>query len=526
MNLLIVDDEALEAAVIEKMIDKRKYGLEEIYKAYSMKQAIEIMESHQVSILISDIEMPKGSGHNLAEWVKDNNLNIVVLFLTSHALFHYAAKAMQLNVKSYILKPVTKEELEKNLQMAAEQVKADWQREQNKKYASYWNSSKFLMKQEFWRKFIFEETSQTQTIKVMADKYGISYHKNTKVYPVLVTWRIKNGMGENWDDTTLEFAIRNVISENLWGYTQSGNLISRENRLLVIYEIEDETDALMKSKCGLMLKTCLTYFDSYHINCYIMKSIILADLPAAASRLLNAAQEDVGKRNRIYDLEESRAQDWVYEKPDMESWMSGIFTENYQKCLPRIKGYLDKMTGEHQGKARDLHRLQQDFLQELYVILEKKGIQANSIFKEEEMVKLYNEATSSAADMYHWIKKLIKLLNHFNHQVEQTPTIVETVKMYIEENLDSELSRNDLATKVYLHPDYLSHVFKEKTGVSISDYIIDMRMKKAKNLLLSTNERISMISFHVGYSNTAYFTKVFKRTIGLTPKEYRKAGDL
>lgn len=120
MNLLIVDDEMLEVTVIEKMIDTKALGIEQIFKAYSMNQAITVLEKENVAILLTDIEMPKGSGIRLAEWVKEQDIPLIVIFLTSHAVFDYAKKAVELEVKQYLLKPVRKEELIKTLQDARE----------------------------------------------------------------------------------------------------------------------------------------------------------------------------------------------------------------------------------------------------------------------------------------------------------------------------------------------------------------------------------------------------------------------
>ena len=120
MNLLIVDDEMLEVTVIEKMIDTKALGIEQIFKAYSVNQAITVLEKENVAILLTDIEMPKGSGIRLAEWVKEQDIPLIVIFLTSHAVFDYAKKAVELEVKQYLLKPVRKEELIKTLQDARE----------------------------------------------------------------------------------------------------------------------------------------------------------------------------------------------------------------------------------------------------------------------------------------------------------------------------------------------------------------------------------------------------------------------
>ncbi len=257
MNLLIVDDEMLEITVIERMLDIEELGINQIFKAYSMNQAIAILEKEEIGIVLTDIEMPKGSGIDLAEWIREQGMQPVILFLTSHAVFDYAQKAVDLGVKQYLLKPVRKENL-------------------------------------------------------------------------------------------------------------------------------------------------------------------------------------------------------------MESMMAAV--ESYQR-MTRQKEY------EQQVKTD-----------------EKWEIHPEDTLEEES--------------------KMGELINQ--------------VKEYIAEHLDQELKRADLAAMIYLHPDYLSHAFKDETGVSLSEYILQMRLDYALALLEKTNRNISDIAEKCGFGSLAYFTKTFKRKIGMSPKEYRK----
>ena len=100
--------------------------------------------------------------------------------------------------------------------------------------------------------------------------------------------------------------------------------------------------------------------------------------------------------------------------------------------------------------------------------------------------------------------------------------LISQVKDYIADHLDEELKRTDLAAMIYLHPDYLSHAFKDETGMSLSEYITRKRIDYAMMLLEKTNRSVSDIAAKCGYASLAYFTKTFKRIIGMSPKEYRK----
>ena len=107
-------------------------------------------------------------------------------------------------------------------------------------------------------------------------------------------------------------------------------------------------------------------------------------------------------------------------------------------------------------------------------------------------------------------------------KAETLPKLMPKLKAYINENLQNNLTRSDLASQIYVHPDYLSHIFKESVGMSVSQYIMHTRLERSKVLLRSTEKSISQIARQVGYPNTSYFAKLFKRSTGMTPTQFRK----
>lgn len=98
---------------------------------------------------------------------------------------------------------------------------------------------------------------------------------------------------------------------------------------------------------------------------------------------------------------------------------------------------------------------------------------------------------------------------------------IECVKEFISKNLDKDLSRGNLAKEVYLSEDYLSRTFKVETGKSLTVYIAEQRMEKAKEYLENSNLTVSQIALEVGYHNFSYFSKTFRDITGFTPNEYR-----
>lgn len=100
--------------------------------------------------------------------------------------------------------------------------------------------------------------------------------------------------------------------------------------------------------------------------------------------------------------------------------------------------------------------------------------------------------------------------------------VVAQVKAYIHTHLRGTISRTDIARKVYLHPDYLSHIFRDRTGTTLSDFILQERVEQAKRLLEANQLSITEIGETVGFSNSSYFGKMFRKYVGCTPKDYRR----
>ena len=105
-------------------------------------------------------------------------------------------------------------------------------------------------------------------------------------------------------------------------------------------------------------------------------------------------------------------------------------------------------------------------------------------------------------------------------ETEKRP--IRLVKTYIEENYRLDINLNSLSRLVYLNPIYLSSLFKQETGISITDYIIETRLKKARELLRDTPMFIGDIASAVGYRDTRYFSRLFLKHVGVKPSEYRK----
>ena len=123
MNVILVDDEEVAVNALKRRVDWKKYGIDEVYIAYSMQEAQSVFGEKVVDIMISDIEMPQGNGLDLFEWVKSYYPAVECIYVTCHPEFDYMRRALRLGSADYVLKPVDYEELDGILHQVAERVR-------------------------------------------------------------------------------------------------------------------------------------------------------------------------------------------------------------------------------------------------------------------------------------------------------------------------------------------------------------------------------------------------------------------
>jgi two-component system response regulator YesN len=179
---------------------------------------------------------------------------------------------------------------------------------------------------------------------------------------------------------------------------------------------------------------------------------------------------------------------------------------------------------DHTGIDGDyLRALKENFLQMAHAVLQQQGVQAHLMFCDEESLRLAEAASRSLTDLERWLAHVIMKAMNTTHP-SSISDVIERATRYIVSNLDQSLSRETTANHVYLHPDYLTRLFKKELGCTIPEYILKERIKLARQLLIHSELPVSAVAMATGYSNFSHFAKLFKAQSGLSPIEFRQHG--
>ena len=519
MNILLVDDEIYAVEAIREMVDWNALGISEVYVAYSMKQAQRVLEEKSVDILLSDIEMPRGSGLELLAWIREQELPIVTIFLTSHANFNYANQAIRLDTFDYVLKPVDPEELSSVLRKAIEKVWENMRQTDQRRKAEYWyDSTHQLIEQFVLRVADGRIPADRDAILYEAERLHLSHLEfYDQFYVLLIQLRAETENEKEWGKGLTEYGLKNILSEIIYDY--HGDDIKSSRGLPLIPRLTDRHYLLfLNSKSVDSWETFLSLNEQALTACQTALPCTVTFYPAQAVPIekFSETAEQLFKRgadNILYD-------NTIYFEQDPEKIAAD--EQNWQQVLDSSPN-MDELSGILERAARSgiLTRtyLRRMFERTCEYARKMLPDRAEKIDLEMGQVK----ATSSMDGMKNWLNFIFDQVGQSEVDEPAPQDIVEILRRYIREHIHEELGRNELANLVYLNPDYLSHVFREKVGMSLVDFITAERMKKAKELLSTTDLSIRDIALAVGYSNISYFSRQFKRSQGKTPLEFRRS---
>ena len=280
---------------------------------------------------------------------------------------------------------------------------------------------------------------------------------------------------------------------------------------------EDEREEEIRDLCRNFTDICRKFL-GISVYCYISNRVFCEEFPQSYASLIQSEKNDVAAMEEIVFVCEAGQN--VKEDQDIElpeKLKEAMRRGNKEEFWFGYCNFIDEAVRLRLLDYRALKNILQDILQAFFVYMENHHIQAHQL-------PLMNfDSVETVEQMNRWVKSCLDAM--FERQTLGNPTyneaVIEKVKNYILNHLGETLGRESIAEHVNLSPDYISKIFKSVTGKNLSQYIIDERMEKAVLLMKTTRLNVSQVAVEVGCDNFSYFSKLFKKHTGLTPREYR-----
>jgi two-component system, response regulator YesN len=527
MKVLIADDDIQIRTGIKEGIDWGDIGVDEVFLAADGLEAFDVFQRFSPDIVITDIRMPGMDGLELSAKIVEQSQVTKIIILSAYQEFEYAKKALQLGVMDYELKPIKLANLISLVNKAKQDVYKELENE--KKVAEY-NET---YKSKFLEECLFGVAGDSNIIKDnMLKYYNFDVNGTLACFTVIIdNYSIISSNMSEYEKKSLHGEILNFITE--WLGSKNGLLYDKSpDTYIVLYKpfknkilnnsdkfdlqkFFDDLNNAINSKYKVTLSMGISnYGDKTNINGLYEKSISALEFKFYK-----------GIKSLIFYSEVSPKfnNTWHHTKKEKEIKES-ILNLDFESIGVIINDEFNKIRNEQCYYLENIKSICIDYLNILIRSISELSIDFDELFNNK--IKNFNDIGNySTLDDYKvWVLDNFKLvLDDVSDvlKVKHNYIILKAME-YIKKNYYKDIIVEDMADYVERTPNYLSHLFKKETNITLSEYINLIRIKEAKNLIKNSNHLSYEIAQKVGFADYKYFTKVFKKIAGCAPSEYKK----
>ncbi len=527
-RVMVADDEGIVIDSMKFIIEKEFGDSCQVECAKSGRSVIELAERFRPDIAVIDIHMPGINGIDAIKEMKAFCTNTVFIVMSAYDKFDYAKEAIALGVMEYITKPMEKTKVVSVLKRAMAQI--DGEREKR--------SNELLIKEKLetvepiiengliydilLQEHFDEDIDSYRTILGINENFG--YMMAMVCGDSQEGNRMTNAIGTSVKISGKYHEIREEVKSLF--KCKVGNVMSNKIAILIPcseekLEYNERTDLIERARDlvrALRKKTDI----SFRVGIGGVKP--LRELGDSYREALNALIATTGSVAHVDDLVISCDYEDDYpknmEKPLFEAIAKGdlnetqVMTEKYADwmCQRAVDGDLMSM----RLKALEFA------LYAEHLAYQNGGQTYHYSGRKDYLPQIMELETPEEIRTWFTDKIVSACRNVVSKREERSGDIIRNAKKYIEDHYDKDISLDDVSRVVNISPYYFSKVFKEESGLNFIEYLTNIRIDKAKELLETTNLSIKEICVSCGYTDPNYFSRSFKKNVGVTPTEYKE----
>ncbi len=522
ISVMIVDDMPIFREYLKEAIDWSHYGFEICCEAKNGQEALELMEVHEPDIVLSDITMPFVDGLELSEAIKMKFCSTEIVLITGNSEFEYAKRAVKLGVADYIVKPFEKEELIVTLLNLKDNITKAIEMEIEKK------DEQLRIREQFLRRLIYSEDIYDLQWQELT-RLGLEIDENQTFYIAIIE---TESSLKNHENSEYAMNWKSVIGNLYCDYAHidGAQYIFRdyEGRIVALnvpnsnqYEVDKhELDLFIE-----MLKEKLALDVTVGIGCL---STSLSGFRDSYLTSLNALNNRFAKgSNRVIyykDISDELIGYGFYSAEQNEIIINHLNQMNKEKTVSVLNNiFLEADELNYSPEYRRMVCMGLVSLLMSYIVKVGKNIKDifGSKFKPHTIIEESSGIRQKEAILALYITVIDYLIEN---KVTQTSLIADRIKNCIDEHYhDESFSMSSLTHELLMNQTYLRKMFKAEYNMTISEYLVKVRMKKSRSLIIDGKYKLSAIAEMVGYKDPAYFSRSFKKYYGVSPSDCQKS---
>ncbi|THF76241.1 response regulator [Cohnella fermenti] len=527
MRIMVIDDEPIVPEALRALIPWEEHGFTWLPPADNGLDALEGIERNKPDLLLLDCRMPGLTGLELLEELASRELPVKSVILSGHDEFVYAQQAIKLGALDYLLKPPDIDQL---LGVVLS-VKEQWEEEQKLKHQL--KDHLPLIRFRFLSSLLEGARFNEELFLEKTGFLGIPLRIGP-VYAVLVELEEEPDDPRNYsyeDQQLMNFAVQNIAEETLEAWDEKFILCPGHNQFVLIVHVADSDTSRFRDDLRRLadnLQTTLRY------SVMIGVSARGSSLNTEGKSLCQSARTALEYKyytgpNQVVFVEDL---EWERElAPDLETPDAAPVDEALRLALKigsieQLEQWLDDFVAQLKSSDYPAQVTKSIALQHMVAAAGSLSVMHPKLALDEllpasQIAQFFEAATLEqlAASLRSYLNGLLERTLDLRKVGKNA--VVEKTKLFIAEHYRGNITLDTIAQEVFLSPVYLSFLFKQVEGVNLSDYLTEIRLAEAKRLLAGSSLKTYEVAVRSGYQDEKYFSRLFKKKIGMTPTEYR-----
>ena len=534
LKVFLVEDEVVMRNGIKNNIPWEQEGFEFAGEASDGELAYPLIKKEKPDILITDIRMPFMDGLELSRLVKKELPQIKIIILSGYNEFDYAKTAINIGVTDYLLKPISSAKLLEAVKKVGDMIEKEQDNARLiKRYEKEMEENILQEKHRLWGALASNRLSTIELLE-KGQRLGIDF--TASAYQVFLFKLMQEGDATGCSEELNRASEKVNELAGSWEYVLSFDRSPEGWAFLIKGESEEEVQSTYLETRKELLELVegypkVEYFGgignvvhrigdiqtSYKeaARAFSSRFFLDANQIADSAEMVRVQTEQDGKidvskmlsKKREHELVERFLKNGTTEEVDsfLDELFQNIGEQNCKSLLYR------------QYVVMDLFFCASDFLGNLEIDIENLPEECRDI---NQIVEKAEDAENLRYQIGNLFTETMQLRD--SHSKKKYSKLLEDAKAFIDENYKhDEMSLNTVAAQVNISPSYFSTIFSSEMGQTFVEYLTHVRLEKAKELLMCSNMRTAEIGYEVGYKDSHYFSYIFKKVVGCSPKEYR-----
>lgn len=512
IKVMVVEDEPPILRDIVHLIENTNHHFKVVSTAYNGQQAMSLLESDPPDIVFTDIHMPVVDGLELIAYLRKKGIAAIPVIISGYNEFQYAKSAMSMGVTHYLLKPVNVSELSELLQKIHENIMQETNVRERKALSE-------IIKESTAANTIDPHLSGQDSVYLLMllcagnfPKFSVdNYYLNRK---------------NTWEQIDLELLSKALIhpSDRIWAF--NGKTLSEKVLIFTlstktpgfIHMLSNELFNKVKRDCSpvtMIVSNPVDKIGDIGITLMQMRKSLGKTICIGVSEIINVDTNS----NSLKKMPDSRFLDSDVENKLIRFIQQGnisLFKSELRQVLTNMERLkLTQLTVENQLRSilSALFRYLGDFSSIRLAEIELEISEAVLVSKD------YSDLLNN---IWYLFEELFNLRLERSTNSDSTELLMQKIDKYLVSNLGELINHQKLSEVFGLVPSYLSKQFKKYKGMSPADYLIKLRIEKAKEIFLSQPDILTKdVAMIVGFTDPFYFSKIFKKETGMSPSVFR-----